>query len=231
MIHLSTKRSFGALATTGSTTIHPIEAPRRMMVSTSDAVPTRPREAELLRVATRLFRERGFHATSMQDLAEALGMNRGSLYHYIESKDDLLWTIVTGALDMLSDGVRPILESDGPGADRLRRAIAAHLSFAAINSDELALVQVELRSLSPERRRQIIARRDTYEAHWRTAIAAAMAEGAMRSTDVRLAGIAVLSACNWFAQWYRPSGPLTVQQIADMFADLFLCPPGDEVVE
>ena len=53
---------------------------------------TRPREAELYRAATRLFRERGFHATSMQDIAEALGMNRGSLYHYITSKDDLLWT-------------------------------------------------------------------------------------------------------------------------------------------
>ena len=59
----------------------------------------RPREAALHEAATRLFRQRGFHATSMQDLAEDLGMNRGSLYHYIEAKDDLLWAIVNGAME------------------------------------------------------------------------------------------------------------------------------------
>lgn len=188
-------------------------------------VPTRPREAKLLRAATRLFRERGFHATSMQDLAEALGMNRGSLYHYIGSKDDLLWSIVIGALDRLGDHVRPILESDSPSADRLRRAIAAHLAFAAQHGDELSLVQIELRSLSPERRHAIVERRDAYERLWRGAIEAAMAEGALRATDVRLAGIAILSACNWFTQWYRPDGSMSVDEIATVFADLFLAEP------
>ena len=62
--------------------------------------PQRPREADLLATATRLFRARGFHATSMQDLAEALGMNRGSLYHYIASKDDLLWRVFCRAFDL-----------------------------------------------------------------------------------------------------------------------------------
>jgi AcrR family transcriptional regulator len=183
---------------------------------------TRPREAELLRVATRLFRERGFHATSMQDLAESLAMNRGSLYHYIESKDDLLWAIVTGALDRLCDRVRPVLEADRPGAQRLRAAIHAHLRFAADHGDELALVQIELRSLSPERRAELIARRDAYEALWRRAITDAAADGAMGRHDVRLTGIAILSACNWFTQWYRPDGPLSVDEIADAFGDLFL---------
>ena len=188
-------------------------------------LPTRPREAELHRAATRLFRERGFHATSMQDLAEALGMNRGSLYHYIESKDDLLWSIVSGALDRLDDRVRPILESDSSGADRLRRAIAAHLAFAAEHGDELSLVQIELRSLSADRRRSIIDRRDAYERRWRGAIKAAIGEGSLRPTDVRLAGIAILSACNWFTQWYRPDGSMSVDEIATSFADLFLAAP------
>jgi AcrR family transcriptional regulator len=185
---------------------------------------TRPREAELLRVATRLFRTRGFHATSMQDLAEALGMNRGSLYHYIESKDDLLWSIVSGALDRLCDRVEPILDADEAPAVRLRRAIAEHLAFAAEHGDELSLVQIELRSLSEDRRHQIVARRDAYEARWRAAIHEGVAAGALRSTDVRLTGIAILSACNWFTQWYREDGPLTVGEIASAFADLFVGP-------
>ena len=197
-----------------------------MTVAARTMLPPRPREAELLREATRLFRERGFHATSMQDLAERLGMNRGSLYHYIESNDDLLRSIVSGALDRHTDRVRPVLDEAAPGGERLRAAIAAHLSFAAAHGDELALIQIELRSLAPERRHEIIARRDAYEALWRGAIEAAIAEGALRRTDVRLAGIAILSACNWFTQWYRPGGPLTVDEIATAFADLFLCPPG-----
>jgi AcrR family transcriptional regulator len=186
---------------------------------------SRPREAELHRTATRLFRERGFHATSMQDLGEALGMNRGSLYHYIASKDDLLWSIVSGALDRLSATVLPVLEADASGSDRLRRAIVAHLTFAAEYRDELSLIQIELRSLPPERRQAIVARRDRYERHWRDAIEAAIAEGSMRSIDVRLAGIAILSACNWFTQWYRADGSMSVDEIATAFADLFLPSP------
>jgi TetR/AcrR family transcriptional regulator, cholesterol catabolism regulator len=182
----------------------------------------RPREAELLQVATRLFRERGFHATSMQDLAEALGMNRGSLYHYIAAKDDLLWRIVDGALARLDAHVRPVLEARGPGAERLREAIREHLRFAAGHADELALLQIELRSLPPDRLAEVIGRRDAYEAMWRAAMADAVAERGIGPVDVRLATIAVLSACNWFTQWYRTDGPLGVDEIADRFADVFL---------
>ncbi|HEX8940029.1 MAG TPA: TetR/AcrR family transcriptional regulator [Candidatus Limnocylindrales bacterium] len=182
----------------------------------------RPREAALLGVATRLFRERGFHATSMQDLAEALGMNRGSLYHYIESKDDLLWWIVSGALERLDGRVRPILEADGPAPGRLRAAIAEHLCFAAAESDELSLIQIELRSLGGERRAELIRRRDAYEVCWRRTVSDGIAAGELRAVDVRLATIAILSACNWFTQWYRPEGAQTAEAIGAVFGDLFL---------
>ena len=187
---------------------------------------TRPREAALHRAATRLFRERGFHATSMQDLAEALGMNRGSLYHYIEAKDDLLWAIVSDALARLDAAVRPALEADGPdtipASRRLERAIDAHLTFAAEHGDELALLQIELRSLSPERQAELIERRDAYEAAWRRVVEAGIADGELRATDVALATIAILSACNWFTQWFRPDGPLSAEEVGARFARLFL---------
>jgi AcrR family transcriptional regulator len=184
--------------------------------------PARPREADLVAAATRLFRTRGFHATSMQDLGQALAMNRGSLYHYIAAKDDLLWTILTGAFDRLEARVRPILESDAPPVERLRGAIHEHLRVAADHADELSLIQIELRSLSPERRAEMIARRDGYEALWRAAIEDGMADGSLRAFDVRLAGIGILSACNWFTQWYRPDGGLSVDEVAERFCDLFL---------
>lgn len=186
------------------------------------ATASRPREADLLAASTRLFRERGFHATSMQDLAESLGMNRGSLYHYIVGKDELLWLILGRAFDVLEARIVPILTADTPPVDRIRGAIREHLRVAADHADELSLIQIELRSLPPERRAQMIERRNRYEAHWRAAIGEGMAEGSLRPFDVRLAGIGILSACNWFTQWYRPSGPLTVDEVADRFCDLFL---------
>ena len=182
----------------------------------------RPREAALHEAATRLFRQRGFHATSMQDLAEDLGMNLGSLYHYIEAKDDLLWAIVNGAMERLDGAVRPILEGPDPIPERLERAIAAHLAFAAGRGDELALVQIELRALTRDRRAMLVGQRDAYEAAWREAIRQGVADGSIRPVDVPLATIAILSVGNWFTQWYRPDGPLDVPAIGREFASLFL---------
>lgn len=188
----------------------------------SPAAVSRPREADLLATATRLFRERGFHATSMQDLGEALGMNRGSLYHYIVGKDELLWLLLGRAFDLLERRVVPILESDAAPLERLKGAIHEHLRVAADHADELSLVQIELRSLPPERRAQMIERRNAYEALWRAAISEGMADGSLRAFDVRLAGIGILSACNWFTQWFRPDGSLTVDEVAERFCDLFV---------
>jgi AcrR family transcriptional regulator len=182
----------------------------------------RPREADLLAAATRLFRERGFHATSMQDLGEALGMNRGSLYHYVVSKDELLWLILGRAFDLLEARVVPILAADAPPLDRLQEAIREHLRVAADHADELSLIQIELRSLPAERRAEMIERRNAYEGLWRAAIRDGIAEGSLRSVDVRLAGIGILSACNWFTQWFRSTGPLTADEVAERFSDLFL---------
>ncbi len=192
-------------------------------MTTSSPLPARPREAELHAAATRLFRHRGYHATSMRDLGEALGMNRGSLYHYIAGKDELLWAILNRALDILEARVIPVLENEAlPAVDRLRLGVREHLRVAAEHADELSLIQIELRALPPERRHEIIGRRNDYEDRWRSAIEAGIADGSLRSFDVPLAGIGILSACNWFTQWYRPDGRMSVDQIADAFADLFL---------
>jgi AcrR family transcriptional regulator len=158
----------------------------------------------------------------MQDLAEALGMNRGSLYHYIVGKDELLWLILGRAFDLLEARVVPILAADAPPVDRIRGAIHEHLRVAADHADELSLIQIELRSLPLERRVQMIERRDGYEGLWRAAISEGITDGSFRAFDVRLAGIGILSACNWFTQWFRPSGPLTVDEVAERFCDLFL---------
>ena len=186
-------------------------------------VPARPREAELHAAATRLFRQRGYHATSMQDLGEALGMNRGSLYHYISGKDELLWAILNRALDLLEARVLPLLEAEAPPVDRLTDAIREHLRVAADHADELALIQIEMRALSRERQHEIIARRNAYENRWRATLEAGIADGSLRSFDVRLAGHRhPLGLQLVHAVVPAGSDRWSVDEIADAFVELFL---------
>ena len=183
---------------------------------------TRPREEQLRRTAVRLFREHGYDGTSMQDLAEALGMRRGSLYHYIASKEDLLFAIVEAAMARFRDEVSPILERSEAPAIRLRDAVAAHLRIAADEPDELTLVQVELKALAPDRGARIVAERDAYEHEWRSFVRSGMSDGSFDCDDERTAVFMILSTCNWFSQWYHPSGPLGVDEFAERFTTLFL---------
>ena len=238
----ATKRSFGCVAGGASSGEDQVPMSPREPSSTSSPAdpdegvapagereragqprrPRRPREEQLRQTAVRLFREHGYDGTSMQDLAEALGMHRGSLYHYIDSKEDLLFEIVESAMARFHDEVRPILEGDGTAGDRLERAVTAHLRIAADEPDELTLLQVEVKALAPARRARIVAERDAYEHAWRAFIRDGMRDGAFRCEDERTAGFMILAACNWFSQWYHPTGPLGVDDFAARFTALFL---------
>jgi AcrR family transcriptional regulator len=182
----------------------------------------RPRHEELVAAAVRLFRERGYHATSMQDLAEALGIQRGSLYYYIAAKEDLLWEIMDRAMTRLWTSVAPVARTPSSAVRRLQEAIAAHLAVAASLRDELTILHVELKSLSPARRREMVARRDRYEALFREILEDGIARGEFREVDVRATAFALLGACNWFTQWFRPDGPQGHAHFARWFSELFL---------
>jgi AcrR family transcriptional regulator len=182
----------------------------------------RPKHEELLATAVRLFREKGYHATSMQDLAEAVGIQRGSLYHYIAAKEDLLWEIMERAMTALRAAVEAEIALPGSAAERLRRAVAAHLAVAAAIPDELTILHVELKALSPRRRTAMVAMRDAYERLFRGLIEDGVGAGAFQRVDAKAAGFAILGACNWFTQWYDPRGPMDHARFAEIFTRLFL---------
>ncbi len=180
-------------------------------------------EASILRVAARLFRQRGYHGTSMQDIAGALGLQRGSLYHHIESKEDLLFKIMEGGVGRLIAAVEPVVTSDLGPAEKLEALIVAHVRCITRSLDNLTVFLTELRSLSPERLRAIVARRDRYEALVRRVIQEGIAAGTFSpELDVRFSGIAVLAVCNWLYQWYRSDGPQGPEEIGRAFARLLL---------
>jgi AcrR family transcriptional regulator len=180
--------------------------------------------------ASVLFRERGYAATSVRDIAQALNLQGGSLYAHVASKEDVLWAIVGRAAERFQATVRPIAE-DGArtAADRLRAMIRAH---AGVITDDLGNATVflhEWRFLGDARRAEIAGRRDAYEALFRRVITGGVAAGEFATDDPKIAATLILSALNGIAGWYRADGALTAETIAEHYAELFtraLAPPG-----
>ena len=181
-----------------------------------------PRRQQIEDAASTLFRERGYAATSVRDIAHALDMQGGSLYAHVASKEDMLWAIVVRAADRFNAEVGPIAASDRTAARKLRKMIRAHVAVVTSAQKDAAVFLDEWRFLSEERRAQIAARRDDYEDLFRRAIAEGVASGEFGRVDPRLTAMVILSALNGIATWYRPEGNLTPAAIADRHADLFL---------
>src|SRR5665213_3436318 len=162
------------------------------------------RRAELTRAAARLFAKQGYHGTSVGDLAEALGLQKGSLYTHIDSKADLLWEVARegaeafhAALDALPD--------DGPVLERIRAALRAHLRVVAEQLDIATVFVREWRYLEGERREQFLAERRRYEERVRALFREGREVGELRTDlDDGTAALLALSAANWAYTWLRP---------------------------
>ncbi len=179
------------------------------------------RRTQLIDVAARLFSERGYHGTSMQDLGQALGIQRGSLNAHIGSKEDLLFDVVDDGADRFLARGAEALTAGGGARDRLRALLVGHVETATQHLAASTVFLNEWRYLSPEPREVIQAKRDRYEAIARTIVEEGVATGEFRSdVDVRFAAMLVLSAGNWTYTWYRPGGDLTPTEIGERFAEL-----------
>lgn len=182
-----------------------------------------PRRLQIEEAASALFRERGYAATSVRDIAQALNLQGGSLYAHMASKEDVLWSIVTRAADRFNSEVGPIAaQGDGSPADRLANMIRAHVGVVTSIQKDAAVFLHEWRFLSPTRRADMQSRRDAYEGLFRNVISEGIDAGEFRAVDVATTAMAILSALNGIPTWYRPSGQLTADEIADRHADLFL---------
>jgi AcrR family transcriptional regulator len=174
-------------------------------------------------VASALFRERGYAATSVRDIAKALDIQGASLYAHVTSKADVLWTIVDRAatrFEQAAESAASGLGGSSGASERIAAFVRAHV-LVVTSEPELASVFVhEWRHLEADRRAAILERRDRYEAGLRTLIADGMSAGDLLPTDPAVAAAFLLGALNGIATWYRPDGRLPAGRIADHYADL-----------
>jgi len=178
--------------------------------------------SEIIQTAAQIFREKGYHAASMQDIADAVGLQKASLYHHVAGKQEILAAILDAALDRLIGELQAVLDSDLPPEKKLRAAMEAYIERLTSDADLAAVLLLEHRSLQPPLREAHMERRDRFDRLWRKVVHEGVQSGAFRAVDETVIAFALLGVQNWLITWYRANGRLRPRILADQFADLFL---------
>ena len=177
---------------------------------------------EILRTAARLFQQRGYDATSMNDVAAALKLSKGGLYHHFQSKDEILYEIMNHAMEITQERVLNPVRSIADPEERLRALIRLHIEVVLSPRDrEITVMLHENHPLPPALRRRINGRKKEY-IHFLENLIAEI-QGSRRAAprvSPRAAAFALLGMINWIYQWYKPEGELQVQNLVPQFTDL-----------
>ena len=178
------------------------------------------RRNELTRQAARLFAEQGYHGTSMEDLASAMGVQKGSLYAHVRSKEDLLDEIAREGATAFHAALDEIDERL-PAVEKLRLALRAHLRVVGEQLDVATVFVREWRYLEGERREQFLAERRRYEERIRALFREGVEQSELRTDlDVTVAALVFLSAANWAYTWLQPGRD--TDGLADRFFELLV---------
>ena len=182
------------------------------------------RRAELVRVAARLFREKGFDGTTVRDIADAVGMRSGSPFYHFRSKQEILLAVMEEGLSAGLEATEAVLGRRLPPREKFRALVRAHLStlFDA-GHDFIPVLLYDWRALESGNRAKIIAVKDRFDAVWQAMVRELKAAGLLH-TDSRLARLLVLGAINYMATWYKRDGKLSLDEVADQTVEFFLGP-------
>lgn len=187
----------------------------------SRAKPAADRKQEIIDTAAEIFKAKGYEGTSIQDVADAVDILKGSLYYYINSKDDLLYEVIQ---EVHARGLENLESSQQVGSNALERLhafVKRHVTFNAANLTKMTVFFHDFRSLSADRRAEIVEERDEYDRYLRSLIAEGKKEGVFRKdVDPKLAAFSILGSINWLYHWYRDDGPNTIEEIAEGMATM-----------
>lgn len=179
--------------------------------------------APVLEAAGRLFRKKGYTATTIRDIAEAAGVWPGSLHYRYKTKEAVLLALMERGIALAEAGFRAAIAGSDDPIERLRLAMRAHVAMLAGRDHGTYVLLYEGRQLAGEARARMARLRDRYDALWDGLLYQTVGTGRLRpDVDVRLTRLFILGAINWVPQWYSEGGALTSDQIADAFADRVL---------
>ncbi len=204
---------FPLLAFPPATVYHVTRMPRETLIDSRQ---------EILRTAARLFQQRGYDATSMNDVAAALKLSKGGLYHHFQSKDEILFEIMDHAMEITQERVLTPVRGIADPEERLRALIRLHIEVVLSPRDrEITVMLHENHPLPPTLRKRINTRKKEY-IHFVESLMADVqrARHSKGSVSPRAAAFALLGMINWIYQWYKPEGDLQTHNLIPQFTDL-----------
>ncbi len=193
-------------------------ATRRQREKQEDGKRIRLTQREIVEKATELFARDGFGATSLDDIADALGVSQAALYYHVKNKEEILRHIYLSVLNASEEPLRRIATSDQPPREKLRHAIEHQVMIAADRSPAMTVFYREWSHLTGPFAHEIKIRQKSYERYFEQIIREGQAAGQFApNCDPKIATFGLLGMCNWLSHWYHESGRLTPRQIADTF--------------
>ena len=177
------------------------------------------RDAVIL-AAARAFRERGYHNTSLDDLAASLKVTKPTLYLYVPSKEAILFECFRAGLDQIRATLKDCESADGPARERLFAFIRGYAA-AIVGDFGWCMLRAEDQHLGTAMSRRIKLLKAGIDKRMRALISAGVADGSIRDCDTRMTAFALAGALNWMGHWYREDASLNPQEIADRFIDVF----------
>jgi len=183
---------------------------------------TTNRKEQLLEVAAKLFKQRGYAATSMRDLAAELGIEAASLYHHIKSKEEILETICFDLASKFSNVIAEVNDIYFNAEEKLRTAIKNHVLIITQNTNQSAVFLHEWRNLSEPKLSEFKELRDAYEKGIRVILKDGMNEDVFDNVDEKFASLTILSTVNWINEWFKPNGKMSTEEIAQNLSDFIL---------
>ncbi len=176
----------------------------------------------IMEAAAKLFRDRGYSATSMRDLAKAVHLQASSLYNHIKGKQEILKEICFHNAHHFLAGIEQIVQEETSPAEQLETLILLHLRVATSDATSITSFNDEWRHLEQPELDQFIKLRRRYEAHFRDIIEKGIAEGSFRQVDPNIVMYTILSSLRWVYDWYRPDRSDSIEQIGQEIVSLVL---------
>jgi AcrR family transcriptional regulator len=183
--------------------------------------PMREREKErqtkreaVLRMAAQSFNEKGFHATSLDDVAARLNVTKPTLYYYFKNKEEILFECVRIGLQMIDEAAENVARRGGTGVEQLFAVMRKYAEIVTMDFG-MCLIRVGEDPLQPAARRKLRQLKARIDRRFRSLIEQGIAEGDLAPCDAKIAAFTVAGALSWIARWYRPDGPLPPNDIAE----------------
>jgi AcrR family transcriptional regulator len=183
---------------------------------------TLTRKEQVIRKAAELFREKGYAASSMRDLAQKLGIEAASLYSHIKSKEEILQSLCFDMATEFRKSLEDVEKTKGPASEKLRRGIIGHIEVMAKDLTASAVFMNEHRHLSQPYLRQFLLLRINYINRFKDIIAEGIDSGEFKNIDKKLAVMTLFSSLNWMPQWYDPQSNIVPESLGQQLSDMLV---------